>query len=518
MKKRIITLFLILLLLTAPMLIACGGNANTAEEVATAVPTENTLPDAGKFVVAVPKTSQQDYSIGNEVVKQKIIDSIASEKGVKIDFDVIELSAENFSSELNGLLATTAVDAILIDYSMLSTYTSVQGLIKPIDDLINSSGTNLYNAIDADYWEECKYNGSIYGVPSMPYPEESIMIARSDTLYAFTTEPVTEYTQLIALCKFYKTIGYEYPLAATWDQLFDIMATSFKVSPEPYTYDTSTKAFIMREQSSRYVEYYLEEMKMLYENGYIHPDVFTATEGEMKAEFLAGRSAIYIAEYSSLYDDRDALKSVFPNAEMQLITPITRRNNDRYISCEQMVDKVLVFTQSSANSEALMTYLDWAYTSQLNHTILELGSYGEQIMYNPAINQYEYIGGYSVDNIPYDGLYTLGLSTDLIYNKPTHTEYSFDIMAENTLQVDVQNYLTQTEHLFPVFMDLNDTAQVALDQYTSIMRTGAYEYITGNINIDEYAQYERNCRNSGLLNTLAQEIGVEYLYKLGVLE
>jgi len=518
MKKRIITLFLILLFLSVFMLAACNGNSDIVDKPTTAVPTEITLPDLRKFVVAVPKTSEQDFTIGNESVKQKIINSIANDKGVKIDFDVIELSKDNFANELNELLMTTTVDAILIDYEMLPAYTSVDGLIKPIDDLINTNGYNLYNTIDPAYWEECKYNGSIYGVPSMPYPEESIMIARSDTLYAFTTEPITEYSQLMAVCKFYKAIGYEYPLAATWDQLLDLLADTFWVSPEPYTYLTKEHSFIMREQAPQYTKYFIEEIKLLYENGYLHPDFLTASAEEMKTEFLAGRSAIYIAEYSSLYDDRNALRSVFPNAEMKLITPYMWRDIDHALSCEQMVDKVLVFTQNSTSSEALMTFLDWSYTSQLNHTMVELGAYGEQIMYNPALNEYEYIGNYSLQNIPYDGVYTFGLSTDLIYNKPTYVEYSIDIIAENTLQVDVQNYLIGTDYRFPVFMQLNDIAQTALNDYTMIMRKGAYEYITGSINIDEYAQYERDCRNSGLLNTLAQEIGIEYLYKLGVLK
>ena len=305
MKKKIITLFLILLFILTSLLSACNSKTATDTEQTSQTQTESLLPDAGKFVVVVPSTGSNDYTAGNEAVKQKIISSIAEEKGVKIDFDIIELPADNFVNELNNLLvSSTYIDAIVIDSDMLPTFASLGSLIKPIDGLLASGGTNLYNAIDSTYWDECMYDGEIYGVPSMPYPEESVMIARSDLLYMFTAEPVTEFTQLVALCKFYKSIGYEYPLAATWDQLIDLFALAFLIPPEPYTYYAHKQIFIMREQAPRYVDTFLEEMKMLYDNGYINPNLFTATEEQMKEEFLSGRSAIYIGEYSSLLSDR----------------------------------------------------------------------------------------------------------------------------------------------------------------------------------------------------------------------
>lgn len=521
-KKTKISFLIILMIVIASVLVGCNGKNNTDATPTTPQATESGLPNLGKFVAVVPKSSDADYSIGNEAVKQKIIESIANEKGVIIDIEVIELSETDFTNELNQLLSSsTYIDCIVADYDMLSTYAGLPGLIKPIDSLINSHGTNLYNAIDVSYWEEVKYDGQIYGVPSVPYPEESIMMARSDMLYMFTTEPITTYSSLLALCKFYKTVGYEYPLAVTWDQLIDILAISFNVSAAPYTHYSKSNAFIMREQSANYIKRYLEEIKLLYDNGYIHPDIFTASADQMKAEFMAGRAAVYVAEYSDVYSDRQMLTSTFPDAEMKLIEPlITRYNKQSYLSCEDKVDNVLMFTGNGQNSEALMTYLDWAYTTQLNHTMAELGAFGQQILYNPAVNEYEYLGDYTQENKPYDGLYTLGLSTDLLYTPPTHVEYAYiiDIMAKNTLQKDVQTYLRETQHKFYVTVELNDTAKTALDQYTNLMRTGAAQYIKGEIDIDGYMQYERDSRNSGLLATLSQEIGVAYLYKIGVLE
>ena len=497
---------------------SCIGN-NAVEPVQTENATEEALPDLGKFVAVVTKSSNADYTAGNEIAKQKIIDSIAQDKGVKIDFEIIELSKENFTNELNQLLASgTIVDSITVDYDMLDTYASLPGLLKPIDSLLSSYGSNLYAAIDESYWEESKYNGEIYGIPSMPYPEQSVMMTRGDMLYMFTAEPVTSYSSLLGVCKFYKNAGYEYPLAITWDQLIDVLALSFNVSPAPYTHTDKSNAFIMREQASGYIENMIDEVKVMYEEGFINPNLFTATEDQMKAEFMAGRSAIYITEYGDIYADRDMLKSTFPDSEMKLITPLVSRWNKKItLSGEEKIDNILMFTANGTNNEALMTFLDWSYASQLNHTMLELGAYGQQLMYNPALSEYNYTGDYSLENKPYDGLFTLGLATDMLYKAPTYVEYTNDIMAINTLQKDVQAYLGDSNYQFSVTVPLNDAAKIALEQYTNIMRTGAEKYITGEISIDEYAQYERDCRNSGLLSTLAQEIGVSYLYEIGVL-
>jgi len=165
-----------------------------------------------------------------------------------------------------------------------------------------------------------------------------------------------------------------------------------------------------------------------------------------------------------------------------------------------------------------MVYLDWAYTSQLNHTMTELGAYGEFILYNPALNEYEYVGDYTQENVPYGGLYTLGLSTEMLYTPPTQREYTVDIIAQNTLMNDIHTYLTETESVIGFTIPLTQSAQAALDEYTQIMRSAAEWYIRGEIDIDQYAQYERDTRNSGLAGRLAQEIGVPYLYARGVLD
>ena len=213
------------------------------------------------------------------------------------------------------------------------------------------------------------------------------------------------------------------------------------------------------------------------------------------------------------------LKSTFPDAELKVIAPlISRWNSNMTLSGEEKTDRVLMFTQSGQNSEALMTYLDWAYSSQLNHTMLELGAYGTQLMYNPVENEYYYLGDYSPDNKPYNGLYTFGLATEMLYTSPSYVEYTNDIMAQNTLKKEVQEYMSGTTCKFPVTVELNDTAKTALAEYTGIVTTASQQYIKGEITIDDYAQYQRNIRNSGLLATLTQEIGVAYLYKIGALD
>ena len=106
----------------------------------------------------------------------------------------------------------------------------------------------------------------------------------------------------------------------------------------------------------------------------------------------------------------------------------------------------------------------------------------------------------------------------MLYTSPSYVEYTNDIMAQNTLKKEVQEYLSGTTCKFPVTVELNDTAKTALAEYTGIVTTASQQYIKGEITIDDYAQYQRNIRNSGLLATLTQEIGVAYLYKIGALD
>ena len=511
-------LILLAIIFASCDLINKGSDVSTTQPI-TADPSASNLTDLGKFVSVVPKKGDIDYTAGNEVAKQKIINTIATDKGVKLDFEVIEISENDFTNELNQLLSSsTYIDSITADIGNLPTYADLP-LIKPIDDLLATYAPNLYNAIDQEYWDEVTYNGHIYGIPSLPYPEETLIVTRQDLSSLFTTEPIDSYASFIALCNFYKTKGYEYPVAVTWEQFFDATAQYFAVTAAPYTYIAGNNTFVMREQRESYKKYFLEEMKHMYDLGFFNPSLFTASEEQMKADFMAGKSAIYISEYSDLIADRQQLKSTFPNAELQIVFPLsTRYINKSLLSGEKKVDKVLMFTANSQNTEALLTFLDWSYTSQLNHTMTQLGAYGEQLMYNPAANEYEYINNYSLENKPYDGLYTLGLSTDMLFTLPSYVEYTLDISAINKLNRDAIKVMTETPVNYPISVPLSDTAKQALNEYGQTERTAAELYITGQINIDEYNQYQYQIRNSGLLDILYQEIGIPYMKKIGVLD
>lgn len=510
-----LVLFLVLIVLGAFVYITYDNKINSILNTTPAPqPAETELFDVGKFVAVVPEESEYDYSFGNELAKQAIIDAIAKDKGVKIDFEVIEISEENFINELNNLIAaSSSVDSITVDLELFNYYIENSNLVKPIDSLLDMYGTNIYDTIDESYINMVTYDNHVYGIPSMPYPEHSIMVARSEQLYTFSPEPITSFTSLISLCNFYKTAGFEYPMAVTWDQLIDILAYSFFVSPYDFTFYKDE--LLLREQSQKYMKYMLTEMKLMYESGYLHPDLFSATEQQMKEEVISGRSAIYVAEFDNLIYDRANLKESIPGAELRLITPIKTKYMERHprrerLSGEDKVDRILMFTSQGQNNQALMTYLDWMYSSAANYTMAKLGAFDLQIVYYPESNKFEYLDGYTQTEKPYGGIFTLGLSTDMLYAPPTHVELTQDILAWNDLQTSIHNFLSESDYIYDSGIKVSEAAQYALDEYSRIMRMATEKYIKGEIGVDEYIGYENECINLGLTEILYNEIMTEY--------
>lgn len=514
MKTKINKVCLILaIIILVASLASC--KKDVVQSQPTLDPNANAIVDLGKFIAVVPSGDDAtDYSAGNEIAKQKIIESIVADKGVLLDFEVIELPKENYSNEINTLSATTYIDSITVDADMFDTFTGVEGLVKPIDTLLSTHGTNIFNAIDELYWNEVKYNDQIFAIPSMAYPEQNVILIRSDLLAYFSTEPVTTFAGFQAACGYFKALGYEYPIAATWDQLLDTMSHAFHTLSTDYGL-SSRGEFNMREENENYRELLLDTMQKYYESGFLHPNLFSATPEQMKAEFMAGKSAIYIGEYKDIYSDRELLRSTIPTAEIAILPiPTWKYAKKPRLSGDEKVSEMLMFKGNGQNSEALMTYLDWSYTSQINHTMTELGAYGSQIMYNPALNEFEYINDYSYENKPYNSLYTLGLSTDKLYKSPTHIEYTVDIMARNDLLLSAQSVLGETVTYYDITIDINNVAKQALNEYKQIMREGSEKFIKGEISQQEYIEYEYICIQRGLLDTLHQEIGMAYLYEL----
>lgn len=496
--KRLIPLLLACFLL---FLAGCGNTGNT--DVQTPEPAQQSTPEPqqnltnlGKFISVIPDrgAGYQTTAEGNEVAKQAIIQAIAKDRGVALDMEVIVLNQDNFYNELNTLITSgTPIDSITVDYSMFSTFAGL-GNCVPLDDKLQNQGQNLLNTVDMGRWEQVMYGNQIYGIPGASLPEETFLVTRGDMRLYTGLESIQTREEFEAASYAYKAMGFT-PICLTWDQILDTLAYSFAIPHGEYILDPAKKNNVfMREQVFYYYREFLPTIRKWYEDGLLHPDVFTATESQMRDEFISGKGMIYAAEYKNIEADIAQLKQSVPTAQYELvIAPTGRRMPEPKLTGEMAVDSVLMLFVTGQNHDALMTYKDWSYSDKVNYTMTNLGVFGTHINYNNAASEFEYIGDYSSANIPYNGMYTLGISTNGIFSPVLEKVDASNPASNSALIRQVYDYLSTSEIKYEPTVQMAEEAANYMASYRATIDEGIKRYVTGEITWEKYEEYYSKC-------------------------
>lgn len=478
-------LLLSLAMIMVITLCACNGVGKNAEPTPIPTPEQeatnmDSLPDLGTFVSIVPDNGKYDVPEENEIVKKHIIQKIAESKQVKLDMNVIALPATDYITEINNLLVSgQAVDSITGDYTLFKTLTGQQNFCTPMDQLLQEHAPTVLSTIDESRWSEVMVNNQIMGLPGCSMPEETVMFTRGDVLRMMGLPETKTKEQFIASLAAYKAIG-KLPLAMTWSQILDCLAYMYAIPTNDYFLE-GEKA-VMREHTYYYLNDFIPDMKRFYKLGYLHPDVFTVTEQQMKDVFLAGEAGVYATEYEDIIYDMDALKAKDPNAEMDLVTaPSYRRMPKPRLSGESPIGNVMVLYSKGQHHQALMTYKDWAYTDGVNYVTAQHGVTGTHINYNMHAAEFEYLGKYAEGSPTYTGLYTLGVGLNGIFPQALLKSGDPALQRKSDILRGTYTYLTSSRVTYEPQVPLSDNAKSMLGVYRASMDDAVQRYIKGEL-------------------------------------
>lgn len=522
--KRI---FLLILCASMLVLTACNlgsdtnnGTGITATAEVTAQSAAN-YTDLGTFVSIIPdkNNSYNNFMDNNALVKQSLIYSIQRDKEVTLDMEIIVLPSDDYLSQINTMLASRAgIDSITVDYAMLSTFAGVQNMCMPIGTLLQTYGQNIINAIDTKRWETVIYNDQIMAIPNACLPEKSVIINRGDMREYTGNDSIDTIDEMVAVSSAYKMLGgmldiEVIPMCFTWDQLLDIMARTYGVLPNRY--GVIGKNFTTREQPKAFRERLMSDVKAWYQKGLLHPNFFTATKEEMRLEFILGRGMMYVAEYSEIPNDFKEFKANVPDGVYELMkTPTNLKVTSPILSGEQIVDKVMLFLTGGEHHQALITYKDWVYQDRVNYNIAALGVYGTHINYNNAENEFEYLNGYSSDNIPYNSMYALGIGLNAVLEPTLERFAPQDIRSLPSVMKQTYNFLSTSRVIFDYEIAMTEAGLQSYERYKATMDSAVFRYITGDMTLTEFNRiYEDTYADRSVITA---DIGGRYLFAAGI--
>lgn len=326
--------------MTAGLLAGCGSKAETNKD--------------GEEIVELTWYQVGDTQKDAQTVLEKVNEYTEEKIGVKLN--IINVGWGDYNQKMQVVINTGDKWDLCFTCSWANDYlqNAQKGAFLELDDLLKEQGKEMYDKIDARFWEAAKVGGATYGVPS----EKEI---GSCPMWVFTKEYVDKYE-----------IPYEdiHTLEDLEPWLAIIQENEPDVVPMYLTKDYTAPTYMDKIQDPIGIEYgddtltvknvfetekmisTLKTMRKYYKAGYINKDAATASDdksvkrfvtkgdGQPYAELIWGKDLGYEVVASPIMDTRitnasarGALTAINKNSEhpekaMELLNLI---NTDLYL-------------------------------------------------------------------------------------------------------------------------------------------------------------------------------------------
>lgn len=344
MKKKWVT-SLVSGALILSLLAGCGGNnagTNTGGS------------DANDGSGEKPVLRQLGFQRNFDPNQDPVSSFLEEKTGYKVKYEALPL--ENPDDKLNLLMANKeSYDILKLSGSQYNRL-AAQGALEPLDELLEEHGQELLSATPAEYFDNARVDGQIYGIPEK-HPRGfvgSSMAIRQDLLDELGMQvPTTidEFYNLLVAIKEKKGIipftGYESIIP-------EISGAFGVVTP----FDTEGDQLIHRLEDPGMKEY-LAFMNKLYEEGLMDPEWPVNKSATIQQKFSTGDAGVMTYGWGIAPGVTAATHEKFPDAKITLIPALKGENGEtgNWIQGGG-VSWYIAIPKASKNKEEAMKYLN----------------------------------------------------------------------------------------------------------------------------------------------------------------
>lgn len=316
----------------AGVMAGCGGNSS---DTTTAAAKETAAQTTAGAAVAETTATGSEKMAYEDIEKPASISWISHDgmlpengqtqwdaeyerlTGIALEHTYVTGNEYNSKIELD-YAADTVVDVFDLSSSYFPRYAAA-GALADLTDLIKESG--LYDLVDPVYWEQCSYNGRIYGVPK-EIPQACGTYVRKDWLDRLGMEIPTTYEEyLTMLTRFRDEI----------DECLAPLTAPGLVTPQylPDLWWDATPDFAcidgvwvdgMQQENTKAA---LERMQSAYQEGLLDMEVITNTTATCRDGWNAGTTGAF-CYWTGNWGDQltTGVQKNVPEAEVVCIPPV----------------------------------------------------------------------------------------------------------------------------------------------------------------------------------------------------
>ncbi|WP_135555248.1 extracellular solute-binding protein [Paenibacillus cymbidii] len=378
-KGRLIGCSLLVVLLCI-LLAACTGKTNDAPSTSangSAQPADSSPKKPAAKIHILTSHVDATYAKQAKPADDPYIKELSRLSGYDLTFEFLghaddyvqQLTVRFASNDLPDLIRTDGVDSTIHPGAV------DQGVFKELGPLIDKFGPNIKKRVPESAWKDplVSKNGKIYGIPAMPVaPATRTVYIRQDWLDALgMKQPVTleDYLAFFEAVKNRDMNGNgvkdEYGFYGRENLRYsDIFFQDFGVHPQVWHMQNGKMIpDMIRPEMKDAIAFY----KMLYDKGYMNPNVFTNKIADWQAGIFKGLGGLWAHEATDL--PTVWAKSNFVNQPNLKIVPIAppKGPKGQGMNPERSnVAFVWVIPEKNKQPEDIVKFLDWAYSDAAN--------------------------------------------------------------------------------------------------------------------------------------------------------
>lgn len=309
----------------------------------------------------------------------RYIKELSRLSGFDLSYDIIGHD-EEFDQQLSVRFASGDLPDLIRTRSILSPIHKgalENGVFLELGPLIDQYGPNIKKNIPEEIWKSPKLSkdGKIYGIPALrPFPGTDILYIRQDWLDKLgMKQPVTidDYLAYFEAVKVQDVNGNgdpndEYGLWVRQNMSYaDLFFPQFAANPNFWQYrDGELIPNMIAPEMKEAIKFW----KMLYDKGYINPNLFTNTSKDWIAGILQGKAGMWqheLLNFQSTWNLKAFVDQ--PDAKLSFIkSPEGPQGHGLWAESDNIYF-TWVIPAKTKNPEEVIKFLDWAWSEDADN-------------------------------------------------------------------------------------------------------------------------------------------------------
>lgn len=363
-------------MLASASLAGCGGKGNSSG-AATSSP--STSPSTSASPSAAPTSKEkvtlkllvpnnvEEFPAGSDVNNNEIANTIREKTGFDVQWELLPKDGEAAKQKMNLLMASGDTPDLIImnDKALFGSFVS-QGLLTPLDQLLNDYGKDIKAVFTPEQMKSASADSKLYAIRTSTFstPTNGLLV-RKDVLDELgIKEPKTqdEFYEALKTIKAKKPdmIPYTANLAQGIGSL-EAIASMF-YPPVDYTQKDGKVVYT---QTTPEAKAFLTFMNKLYNEGLLDKESVVNKSDNVKEKLVSGKAVMTTLGWAEAKPTGDAIKAKLPNANLTFIDPPVGTNGSSGMSKLSSVTKYFIIPKGSKKSKEVIQFLNKVVSKEL---------------------------------------------------------------------------------------------------------------------------------------------------------